>query len=296
MKLEFRDFGGDISFDGEIKTVLCDSTGNGWRGLYFTDMILGANGRVSIEQRGLHFGLSLRPRDQIFRHGTQDHCFNEDNIAVLQPGASVSGTWMGEFRNLNLKIAPETIERMAEVAPNRTGIETQFISARSQAAVEYLLRAVSVDLQGGCPHGALLVESVAATLIRLFSTSESGRRSVPRLRSSEAALLRDLIASRLSEPLNLSHLAEAAGLSVGHLVRAFKASFGVTPYQYILRARVLYARELIETGRVSLTDAANQAGFTDLSQMSKTFRKILNLTPSAVARQARKGGRALTDA
>ncbi|MET0259395.1 MAG: AraC family transcriptional regulator [Methylobacterium sp.] len=296
MKLEFRDFGSDISFDGEIKTVLCDSTGQGWRGIYFSDLILGANGCVAIEQRGLHIGLSLRPRGQVFRHGDLDHRFSEDNIAVLQPGAVVAGTWIGEFRSLNLKIAPETIERMSDVALNRTGIETQFVSARSQSAVEYLLRAISVDLEGGCPHGALLVESVAATLIRMFSTPKRESRAVPRLRSSEAALLRDLIASRLSEPLSLSQLAEAAGVSMGHLVRAFKASFGVTPYQYILRARVLYARELIEAGNPSLADVAIRAGFSDLSQMSKTFRRVLDLSPSAVAREARKGRQSLADA
>lgn len=290
MKLEFRDFGSDISFDGDIKAVLCDSTRNGWRGIYFSDVILSANGRILIEQSGVHFGLSLRPRDQIFRYAGEDHRFSEDNICVLHPGATVSGTWAGEFRSLTLKIAPETVERMADVAPHRTGIRTQFVSARSQSAVEYLLRAISVDLEGGCPHGALLVESVASTLIRLFSTPERDRRAIPRLRSSEAALLRDLIASRLSEPLTLSHLAEAAGVSIGHLVRAFKASFGVTPYQYILRARVLYARDLIEAGDASLKDVAIQAGFSDLSQMSKTFRRVLDQSPSAVARQARKGG------
>lgn len=288
--MDYRDYGCEISFDGEIETVLCDSTGRGWTGIGFSDVILGSRGRVSIMQQGVQFGLSLRPADQTFLHAEQSYRFSEDNIAVLQPGACVSGTWSGVFRSLTLKLAPETVERIADVAPNRTGIRTQFVSARSQAAVEYLLRAVSVDLEAGCPHGPILVESVAATLIRLFSTPEPSGRAAPRLRSSDATRLRELIASRMAEPLSLAQLAEAANLSVGHLVRAFKASFGVTPYQYILRARVQRAQELIEAGGTSLPDVARQVGFADLSQMSKTFRRILDRPPSAVARQARKAG------
>jgi AraC family transcriptional regulator len=285
VRREYRDYGCEVCFEGEIETVLCQSTGRGWAGIGFSDVILAGNGRIAIEQQGLQFGLSLRPRDQTFVSGEQTCRFSEDNIAVLAPGVSMSAHWTGSFRILTLKLAPEAIERIADVAPSRTGISTQFVSARSQAAVEYLLRTVSVDLEGGCPHGAILVESVSATLIRLFSASDTEGRPAPRLRSAEAARLRELIATHLAEPLSLSQLADAAGLSVGHLVRAFKASFGVTPYQYILRARVLRAQELIEAGGLRLTDVATQVGFSDLSQMSKTFRRVLNRSPSAVARQ-----------
>lgn len=285
---EYRDCGCDIAFEGEIETVLCDSAKQGWPGIGFTDMILGPRGRVSIEEHGLHFALSLRPGKQTFLYADRAHRFGEDNIAVLHPGASVTVTWTQGFRTLALKLAPEAVERIAGLSPARTGIHTQFVHARRQAAVEYLLRTVSVDLASGCPHGILLVESVAATLVRLFSTPEPASRATPRLRTSDAARLRDLIASRMAEPLGLAELASAAGMSVGHLVRAFKASFGTTPYQYILRARVLRAQELIEAGGTSLPEVARQVGFTDLSQMSKTFRRILDRTPSAIARNVKQ--------
>ncbi|SFH09042.1 helix-turn-helix domain-containing protein [Methylobacterium gossipiicola] len=288
MRREYRDCGCDIAFEGEIETVLCDSTGKGWPGIGFTDMILGPRGRVSIAEHGLHFALSLRPGKQTFLYADRAHRFGEDNIAVLHPGASVTATWTRGFRTLALKLAPEAVERIAGLPPDRTGIRTQFVRARPQAAVEYLLRTVSADLESGCPHGALLVESVAATLVRLFSTPEPTSRAQPRLRTADAARLRDLIASRMAEPLGLAELAAAAGMSVGHFVRAFKASFGTTPYQYILRARVLRAQELIETGDAGLAEVARQVGFTDLSQMSKTFRRILDRTPSAIARAVKQ--------
>jgi AraC-like DNA-binding protein len=291
MRREYRDCGCDIAFEGEIETVLCDSTGRNWAGIGFIDMILGPRGRVSIEEYGLHFALSLRPGKQTFLYADRAHRFGEDSIAVLHPGASVTATWTQAFRTLALKLAPEAVERISGLTPARTGIQTQFFAARPEAGVEYLLRAVSADLGSGCPHGALLVESVAATLVRLFSAPASSSRPAPRLRTSEAARLRELIADRLAEPLSLSQLAEAAGMSVGHLVRAFKASFGVTPYQYILRARVLCAQELIEAGETSLTEVARRTGFTDLSQMSKTFRRVLDRSPSTVVRLTREAKR-----
>ncbi|WP_019906499.1 AraC family transcriptional regulator [Methylobacterium sp. 77] len=288
MRIERNDFGCTIELDGEIEAVLQTSMGLGWSGIGFTDVQLGSHGTVSIVQQGIHFALSLAPPSQRFLCSGQTYHFSEDNIIVLEPGAAVVEHWTGRFRTLALRLAPEAVERITDVSLAKSQVRTRFVPSRSQIAVGHLLQAVSADLETGCSSGPLLVESVSATLLQLFSNAEAPpRRAGPTLTSAQATTLRDLILAHLTDPLSLQQLADSIGTSVGHLVRAFRTSFGVTPYQFILRERVNRAQDLIATGTLSLSEIVPLAGFSDASQMSKTFRRLTGQPPRAFARVAR---------
>lgn len=293
MRIDQSEFGCTIELDGEIEAVLQTSTGLGWSGIGFSDIMLGSQGTVSMVQQGIHFALSLAPPSQRFLCSGQTYHFSEDNIIVLEPGAAVVENWTGPFRTLTLRLAPEAVERITDVSLTKSRVRTQFVPSRSKIAVSHLLQAVSADLETGCFSGPLLVESVSATLLQLFSDSEATpRRAGPTLTSAQASTLRELILANLTEPLSLQHLADAVGTSVGHLVRAFKTSFGVTPYQFILRERVNRAQDLIASGTLSLSEIVPLAGFNDASQMSKTFRRLTGQPPRAFLRRARKARQA----
>lgn len=289
MRIDYEEFGCNLQLDGEIDAVLHDARGV-WPGIGFSDVMLGAHGRVTMQQQGIQFGLSLAPASQSFAWKDEIYHFSEDNIVVLEPGSVVRGSWAGSFRNLTLKLAPETVERLSETPIGKSMVRTQFRPSESGIAVGHLLQAVSADLAAGSPNGSILVESISATLLQICSTPETEtRRAGPTLRSSQAAILRDFIACHLTEPLTLNQLAEAVDTSVGHLVRAFKASFGMTPYQYILRERVTLAEDLLAHSNLCLGEIALRAGFSDPSQMSKTFRRQTGRTPREAAREARAG-------
>lgn len=81
-----------------------------------------------------------------------------------------------------------------------------------------------------------------------------------------------------SAPHSLSELASLVDLSRFQLIRAFKAQLGITPYAYLSQLRVNHARRLISQG-ASMADAAQIAGFSDQSHMSRAFRCQLGTTP-----------------
>lgn len=291
MQITRREYGCTVDFDGDLDKVLQNSAGLGWSGIGFTDVILGREGQVSIDQQGIQFASSLAPPSQKFVWTGRTYHFREDNVIVLGPDASVVESWAGSFRNLTLMLAPEAVERITDVSITKTRVRTQFVPSGMKIAVGHLLQAVSADLETGCGNGPILVESVASTLLQLCSGEEpSARRPAPSLTSAQAATLRDLILAHLAEPLTLQRLADAAGTSVGHLVRAFKTSFGVTPYQFILRERVARAQDLIAAGTMSLAEIVPLAGFSDPSQMSKTFRRLTGQPPRAFLRRMRRHG------
>jgi len=83
--------------------------------------------------------------------------------------------------------------------------------------------------------------------------------------------------------LRISDQAAAAGLSRAHHSRTFHEKVGLSPLDYRRQMRVLTARSLIEAG-TTLADAAAAAGFSDQPHMSRQFRRVLGVTPTAYFR------------
>lgn len=83
-------------------------------------------------------------------------------------------------------------------------------------------------------------------------------------------------------PPSLRELAATVQLSEGRLMHAFTESVGIPLRPYLAWLRVQRGVVAIATGS-SLTRAAHEAGFSDAAHMSRTFRKMLGLTPSDIA-------------
>ena len=78
----------------------------------------------------------------------------------------------------------------------------------------------------------------------------------------------------------LSDLARTAGLSPYHFLRVFKGVTGVTPHQWLLRARLREAAHRLVTSRAPVTEIALDVGFEDLSHFIRTFRAEFGVSPS----------------
>lgn len=90
---------------------------------------------------------------------------------------------------------------------------------------------------------------------------------------------------RTSERHGVADLARVAGLSPFHFLRAFARVTGVTPHQWLLRARLHdAARRLVET-RAPVTDIALDVGFEDLSNFIRTFRAEFGVPPTRYRRR-----------
>ena len=97
-------------------------------------------------------------------------------------------------------------------------------------------------------------------------------------RARVARVLRQL-ESRTSEPFTLAQLARAAGLSRYHFLRTFARVTGVTPHQWILRARLRDAARRLVSSRAPITEIALDVGFEDLSNFERSFRAEFGISP-----------------
>jgi len=86
--------------------------------------------------------------------------------------------------------------------------------------------------------------------------------------------------------LCVATLAQVAGMSSFYFCRSFKQSTGITPHQFVLGRRMELAKQLLQQERIPLMEVAQKVGFSDQSQFTRVFRKIVGTTPS----QFRKHG------
>lgn len=97
--------------------------------------------------------------------------------------------------------------------------------------------------------------------------------------------VRERLWEEFAAPPNLTTLAAEAGVHPGHLVAAFRRHFRCTAGEFVRRRRIDWAcTRLIDTD-VSLAEVALAAGFADQSHFSRTFKRLVGVTPAAYRAQ-----------
>lgn len=100
---------------------------------------------------------------------------------------------------------------------------------------------------------------------------------------SNPAVLLDSLKQAISDApertFRITDMARRICISPYHMIRRFKADFGLTPHQFQIQCRVRKAQKLLEEGK-SVVEAACDTGFCDQSHFDRCFYKIVRLTPS----------------
>src|SRR5579862_5854790 len=183
-------------------------------------------------------------------------------------------------RCLSFQFAPEYFERIASDAgvkgdrgfrmlrlpPLR---ELSSLIARARAGLEY-----SAD----APWEELSIELAAATLRVERGVSSRAENAPP---SAVARVTRSVraIERRPDGALGLGGLAREAGLSPYHFLRTFERLTGITPHQYVRRARLRDAASRLAAEREKVLDIALDCGFGDVSNFNRAFRSEFGVSP-----------------
>jgi AraC family transcriptional regulator len=85
--------------------------------------------------------------------------------------------------------------------------------------------------------------------------------------------------------LTLSNLAREAGLSRFHFLRTFERVTGVTPHQYVMRARLREAATRLVAESDNVLHIALDCGFGDISSFNRAFRSEFGVSPRAYRRR-----------
>jgi AraC family transcriptional regulator len=261
-------------------------------------------GAGALESRLLSAGDGWRVLDTVCTAGPRDHAFAERHAwnsvslvvsglfalrgsrgtSLLAPGSLMLGNaredfecshWHGEGdRCISFQFEPELFGQLLGVFGAVKGFESDSVPPlRPLASVT--MRAIFA-LSG---HDSL--EEIAIELASSVLRLNGQERPAPAKEIACVARALGELEHNYANPLTLTDLAAMAGVSRFHFLRTFKRVTGVTPHQWMLRARLREAARRLGHDDASITEIAYDAGFEDLSNFIRTFRAEFRCSPRA---------------
>jgi AraC-like DNA-binding protein len=92
---------------------------------------------------------------------------------------------------------------------------------------------------------------------------------------------KDLADARYFEPLDVDHMAKAAGLSRAHFSREFRQAFGDSPHAYLLTRRLERAAALLRGTDRSVAEICFSVGLQSVGSFTTSFRRMFGVPPAA---------------
>jgi AraC family transcriptional regulator len=218
-------------------------------------------------------------------------------ISFLPSDQPFSG-WMkverGVFANvLLLALDPAFIGRTAVgLELNADRIELVEQRRSTDPALHHIALALRAGVQSGDAldrmYGEALSTALGVHLLREYGAAVLGpKRQYGGLPREKLVRAVEYIQDQLDTDLTVSGIAQAVGLSPYHFTRLFKESTGQSPYRYVVEARVRKAKELLTTGKFTISEAAYRVGFVDQSHLTRHFKRIFGLPPKRLLNRRR---------
>jgi AraC family transcriptional regulator len=209
------------------------------------------------------------------------------SITVIPAGSITECCWRGTKDGFHIHLDPKVVARLAailfELDLSRTTVPSR--DALIAPELRSTMLAVDAELRTGGVGGPLIIESLANTLAvqlirHLFGlgrTTAATHSAFPRPKLATAI---DYIMANLDARPTVEQMAALVHLSPYHFMRQFKAATGLSPHQFLISRRVELAQHLLRKKRFNgLAEVAILSGFSDQSQFSFHFKRIVGLTP-----------------
>jgi AraC family transcriptional regulator len=217
------------------------------------------------------------------------------SISVVPAGQPVRWRWSGCKDTLHIYLEPGLVARVAAEAfgldPARVTVPP--LGDLDLPHLRATMLAVDAELMAGGAGGRLAAESLANVLAvhllrHVLAPCRPERDRDGRLPRGKLCAVVEYVEEHLDAGLSLEQMAAVAHLSPYHFARQFKQTTGLPPHQYVIARRVERAKQLLQAGTgLSLADIAADAGFSDQSQFSHHFKRLVGVTPGRFRTPAR---------
>lgn len=252
------------------------------------------DGTFATDHFFIDYAMAPRPKDAVM--------FDERGRGTFKPGTMVFMPAGAHFRthcersdhlSFCLSYGSDRLNGILERVDECAGLLEPCLDLRQISIDRYIRRALDELTAPGFATDVvieLVADSIMVEILRRLAcdrddSGPAGGSMAPwRLK-----WLKQRIAEGLGQPISVSALARECGISTRHLVRTFRNSEGTTLSEYITRARIARARELLTDGDRLIKVIAHDCGFASASSFSVAFQNATGETP----RQFREAHRAL---
>jgi AraC-like DNA-binding protein len=184
------------------------------------------------------------------------------------------------IRHLDIHFDADTVRRrlQEEIDPQRLK-EPQLLF--SDPRIMSLAELIAAEIANPEPLHDLYGDGLAiALLVDVLKIVKSEQRKRGALAPWQLKRVTQFIEENCLRGIRLQELAQVTGLSQSHFSHSFKASTGMAPHEWQMRARLNRAKQLLLTSDEPLTVVAAEAGFADHAHFTRVFRKHMGVAPS----------------
>lgn len=186
------------------------------------------------------------------------------------------------------------LERMPQAIRKFAGSrETGFYVATRPILAEMAFVARSLlDMDEGSPIKPLYLESKSLELASYsldallgYATAPAGAPALTRGEHERIRQVYQMVVDNYVRPYPLKQIADMVDMGEARMCTAFKAVYGITIYNLVVRCRMNHALRLLADSSASITDIALDLGYEYPGNFSTAFRKLYGVSPSLLRKQ-----------
>ncbi|MDX0853590.1 helix-turn-helix domain-containing protein [Sinorhizobium medicae] len=138
------------------------------------------------------------------------------------------------------------------------------------------------DEQGRGQNAVLqhIAIAVCAHLLHSYTDPGEARGGVAGLSVWQEKAAKDFMIEHFAEDFSFAAAAAAAGLSKRDFINGFSDVAGLTPSQWLMRHRIVRAKQYLTSPALTLSEVAKRCGFSDVDQFDRAFRRATGTSPS----------------
>lgn len=198
----------------------------------------------------------------------------------------------------DMKFFQQKILRFTEVEKNILALLLQEAKSAFSEPLD-IVDQPGYTIRAGAPYAAaqmikLLLEQLLISLIRSGTEIRRGQRQSSDSRSRHEQLVVESIIDFMSENLyrsiSLDDVCEHVLFSRSYVKSVFKKITGDSVMHYFTGLKIKRAKELISEKKYTFSQIADQLGFCSVHHFSRTFSRIVKLSPREYSRSIQSRG------
>lgn len=147
-----------------------------------------------------------------------------------------------------------------------------------------LNKLVNLSMEDNSAKEAMADLSLKLFLLRLIQTQHLLSVNTKKRADSKIQPAINYVHKHLTEKISVADMARESCMSQSAFFQYFKNSLGITPLDFVLRARIDHAKKLMADTSITVAEICYASGFNNLNHFIKVFKRLEGISPSKYKR------------
>lgn len=201
------------------------------------------------------------------------------SVSYEKEGSPETGLFESQLFAINDELLKDFLTTQQVNVPPMTEELSAQVSPMSDRLVAYCWSLAPYFNDPSQVNPGLLRLKVMELLYNVMDCSKNIFRQMLQLRQPVKADIHRVVEENYTSPISLEELAYLSGRSLSSFKRDFQGIYGEPPAKWIREKRLLKARQMLQSSRMSVADVAYSLGFENPSHFSRIFKQRYGLSP-----------------